>query len=817
MPVTVPGTVHVGLEQAGKIADPLYGRNELDVQWIDEQDWEFTREFAASGEDCGRGRQQLIFDGLDTVATIWLNGKKIGASVNMHRQVVCDVRGVLQPGENQLRIVFAAPTPFAQKQAKLGNQRVWRDKFKWQTGEEKESARQWIRKTQCHFGWDWGLYLATCGVWQSVGLDCSDAPRISAVKVLQEHVGPAGRPKEVRLTVTAYLDSPTAARGQLKVVCDRQTVVVPARAGKGESEVEAKLTIKRPRLWWPNGDGEQVLYPISVQWDEEPAVERRIGLRTLEVIRKADKSPKGEPGESFYFQVNGRPVFAKGANWVPADQFIERCTPGVYRHLLKSMAETHQNMVRIWGGGWYEPHIFYDICDELGILVWQDFMMACAVYPDTKDFIAEMTAEARYQVRRLHTHPCIALWCGDNENAGAIWEWRPYQADRKKNVIMYKRLMDALRKAVVAEDTSRPFWLSSPSNDNYDGHPGSADKGDVHYWNVWHGKAPFKDYLNVKPRFSSEFGFQSFAEPRTMRDVVPAGELNPSSWTMEHHQRAGDGNMLITNTIARELPLPDSFDNYCWASQINQAMGVRFGVEHWRRLRPWCMGTLYWQINDIWPVASWASIDYHGRWKALHHWAGRFFAPVLASFSVENDRVEVWVTSDLAKSVSLKGEIEAFTWEGKRVGRKAVVARVRAGQSRAVASFDVEEILGGLQKRDVCLFVRLRGDGVEAENFTTLVPWKWVALARPKMEMELRETKGGIELVASSAQVAAFFHAELEGLEGHFEGDWAVMRPGEKYRMRWVAHTDRGAEMPSLAEARKRLRTLSLYETYTHG
>jgi beta-mannosidase len=830
MDAAVPGTVHGQLHRLGKIPDPYYGQNELQLQWIDELDWEWSRRFTASESDCTRRRQELIFDGIDTVATILLNGKEIGRSVNMFRQVVCDVRGVLRAGENEILVRLKSPTAYAAEQAKRGKQRVEFGSFTWVPGESRPTGRAWIRKVQCQFGWDWGVYLATSGIWQDVRLECADAPRIASVKVVQQHVGPIGRPGKVRLQVTAELAGYQTADGVLRVSCGGVTTSMPAPSRAGVTTVSASITIEEPRLWWPHGHGEQPLYDLELQWTRSGAGEdgeaaaaistarRRIGLRTLELVRQADRSPDGKPAESFFFKINGRAIFAKGANWIPADQFIERCTPAVYQHLLGSMVDANMNMVRVWGGGWYEQDFFYDLCDQLGILVWQDFMMACALYPDTPDLMAELNAEARYQVRRLHSRPCIAVWCGDNEDMGAVFEWWRASPDFAKNVSVYKKVMKSLAKTVEAEDSTRAFWISSPCNGEIGEFPDNPNFGDVHYWKVWHKKEPFSNYLTVKPRFASEFGFQSFPEPKTIRAVVPAAELNPSSRVMEHHQRSPDGNMLITNTIARELPIPKDFDSYCWASQINQAMAIRTAVEHWRRLRPWCMGTIYWQLNDLWPVASWSSIDYHGRWKALHHFAKRFYAPLLVSMLQEGNELAVWATSDLAEAVELQGELEVLRFDGKRIARRPLVGKLAAGGSKAIARFAIDELLAGkVEARNACAFVRVRGGKQQCENFANLAPWKWATLSKPALELQVEAVGGdGIALHVQSKQVTPFFHANLQGLEGHFEGDWNVLRPGRRYVMPWVPHTPLGATVPTLAEARERLTTMSLYDTLFH-
>jgi len=821
MPATMPGTVHYALQKLGKISDPYHARNELDVQWIDEQDWELSRSIRVSDGDCQRARQELIFDGLDTIATIRLNGKKVGHSVNMFRQVVCDVSGVLRPGDNQLSILFESPTAYAAAEHKRhGSCASNQQDFVWQTGERRQTCREWIRKTQCHFGWDWGVYLATSGVWQPARLECSDAPRIASTKTHQTHHGRLGEPTRVDLEITTFLDSSIAQRGQLKVRCGDQEVTQTARLRAGENRVKAKLSMESPKLWWPAGEGEQHLYKLSIHWQGEngsqTALERRIGLRTVELVTEDDAQKSTEAGQSFFFRVNGRAIFARGADWIPVDQFVDRAQPAVYRHLLGSMREAHMNMVRVWGGGWYEQEIFYDLCDELGLLVWQDFMMACALYPAHQAFVDELSAEAQYQVRRLHDHACIALWCGDNENAAGLMEWWVKKPNFKTHWASYKRTLTALRKTCEREDTTRRFWLSSPSNNDFEAHPNDPKRGNVHSWDVWHRKKPFSNYLTVKPRFVSEFGFQSFPEPRTIRKVVPEEHCNPSSRVMEHHQRSNEGNLRITNTMARELPIPKDFDTFCWASQINQALAIRTAVEHWRRLKPYCMGALFWQINDLWPAASWSSIDYFGRWKVLQHEAVRFFAPLLVSLQPEDGKLNVWLTSDLPDALSLAGELVVLSWAGKRITKTVLKTRLRPLESWKLASIPFDKLLAGkTEAHEVCCFVTLKGSGHIAANYTALVPWKWITLPKPKTKTTLRERNGKLEAVVQCEAVTPFFHAELNGTEGHFVGDWRVLRPGT-HVLPYVFHDERATRTLTLAAARKRLSCFSFYDLSAH-
>jgi beta-mannosidase len=820
----MPGTIHHALHRLGKIEDPHVARNELDVQWIDQQDWELAKSVEVTREDCQRARQELVFDGLDTIATIFLNGKKVGHSVNMFRQVICDVRGVLKPGSNELRILFESPTAYTAREAsRHPDKKSKRPEFVWQTGERRRHDREWIRKVQCHFGWDWGLFLATSGVWQPARLVCSDAPRVARVMVHQHHRVPRGgdpaKPSAVELVITTFLDSPSAQSGRLSIRCGGEMLDTKVHLARGENRVRTQLTLDAPELWWPAGEGEQRLYDLLIEYESESGAvsgaRRRIGLRTLELVTEND-GKKSEPAQSFFFRVNGRSIYARGADWIPVDQLVDKSTPDVYRHLLDSMVEANMNMVRVWGGGWYEQDVFYDLCDELGILVWQDFMMACSLYPDSDAFVDELVAEAKHQVRRLHDRACLALWCGDNEDAEGVWSWWKNQPDFPKTVLRYKKTLTALKKACEAEDTTRRFWLSSPSNDEFGENPTDPNRGDIHYWKVWHGRQPFSNYLTVKPRFVSEFGFQSFPEPRTIRAVVPKKQLNPSSRVMEHHQRSPEGNMLITNTMAREMPIPKNFDSFCWVSQINQALAIRTAVEHWRREKPRCMGALYWQLNDIWPVASWSSIDYYGRWKVLQHEAARFFAPLLVSIAVEGGKAHVWVTSDLTRPLRLMGELDVLTWSGKRIARVKLSTRLARGENREIASIALDKLLQGkAEPHEVCLFARLAGSGHRADNYATLVPWKWITLPKPRVASTLHARRGGYDLVVRVETVTPFFHAELADTESHFRGDWQVLRPGT-HSLRLVVHESRGGELPKILDAKRRLRTSSLYDFSEH-
>ena len=467
MPAVMPGTLHYHLQKLRKIPNPFYSRNELQVQWVDEQDWEIRKFIQVKPGDCTKIRQEIIFDGIDTVAEVYLNNIKVGRSANMFRRVVCDVKGILKPGGNEICVLLKSPTAYAWGEARKNAYRVNTDKdFKWETGEIRQSRRAWIRKVQCHFGWDWGLYLAVSGLWRPARLECSDAPRITSLKTIQKHLGPAGKPNQVELQILTCLDTKAPTEGILKVACDGRECRVISSLKAGENTLKAHLVLDKPRLWWPTGEGNQPLYDLEAVWEDrrgdKSRLTKRIGLRTLELVTRKDRSAEGVAGETFYFKVNGRPVFMKGADWIPADAYVDRCTPGLYRHLLKSMVESHMNMARVWGGGWYELDFFYDLCDELGILVWQDFMMACAVYPDVPGFLKELSEEVKCQVRRLADHPCLALWCGDNENAAGLNHWWDKMPNGRRYPGIYRKVMAVVQKACEKEEPDAPVLGFKP-------------------------------------------------------------------------------------------------------------------------------------------------------------------------------------------------------------------------------------------------------------------------------------------------------------------------------------------------------------------
>ena len=805
LPARVPGDVTADLLRAKHIPDPFYRENELDLQWIGESNWVYERDVKVSAVLLKEHRVLLQCDGLDTFATVQINGTTVASTDNMHRAYEWDVKRLLKVGVNQVRITFSSVNPYTRE-------RYRRRPFRTRIREAHEAAYPgWVRKEACNFGWDWGPILVTCGIWRGIRLVGYSVGRIEDVVVEQTHA--AGR---VRLGV--------ACRASL--VAGRSSSVRATLRYGGEVVAEENVTtrgrnarlalaVKEPRLWWPNGMGDQPLYDLCVELlDGEGTVfdvqSKRIGLRTLRLDRHAD-----EWGESFRFVVNGVPIFAKGANWIPGDAMMGRRTPELYRALVEDAAAANMNMLRVWGGGIYEDDVFYDLCDELGICVWQDFMFACVSYPTfDDDFMKTVEAEARDNVRRLRHHACIALWCGNNElEQQAVAErWTHHSMSWED----YGLLFDDLLADVVHElAPGTDYWPSSPHSPHGDRADfNNPECGDAHLWDVWHGKAPFEWYRTCGHRFNSEFGFQSFPEPKTVYGYTEKQDRNVTTAVMEHHQRSGIGNTTIMQYMLDWFRLPTSFDMTLWVSQILQGMAIKYAVEHWRRSMPRGMGTLYWQLNDCWPVASWASVDYHGRWKALQYMARHFFAPVLVSGleDAEKGTVEVHVTSDLLATASGKLTWAATDAAGRKLLAGTKNVRTPVNGSRRATTLKLRNLLKEHGPRDLLLWIELVVKGQpRATNVVTFARPKHLELAqKPGITTKVSAGKdGSFRVSLKTKHPALWTWLELHGADARFSDNFVHLRPGRAVQVRVTP-----ARSLTTSQFRKKLRVRSLADTY---
>ena len=596
LPAAIPGSVYSTLLNNGKMEDPFWRDNELEALGLMEHDFAFTRVFDLELPDCKQF--VLVCEGLDTICDIELNGLFLGHAENMHRTWEFDITSVVRPNGNELKFIFRSPTKaVAERYAAT------------YTDGSADAMRGFsqVRKAHCMYGWDWGPRLPDAGIWRELYILGVEHERIDSVYITQHH-------RDGAVTLNFDVEKTGGA------------VEVTVTGPDGDVLVSdgSPITINDPKLWWPNGYGSQPLYNIAVNIPGD-VWKRRIGLRTLTVKQERDQW-----GQSFAITVNGLSIFAMGGDYIPQDNILSRVTHEKIRILLEDCVAAHFNCIRVWGGGIYPEDIFYDVCDELGLIVWQDFMFACGVYELTPEFEDNIIAEFADNIKRLRHHASLGLWCGNNE-----LEWQYDNGDYKitpKQRADYTRIFGTIIPRTVQKyDPDTFFWPASPSSGGYFDNPNDENRGDVHYWDVWHGGKPFSAYRDFFFRFVSEFGFQSFPCSKTIRSFTLEDDRNIFSRVMEMHQRHASANGKIMNYLAGTYRYPHDFELLLYASQLLQADAIRYGVEHWRRHRGRCMGTVYWQINDIWPVASWASIDYFGRWKALHYSAKRFFAPVMIS------------------------------------------------------------------------------------------------------------------------------------------------------------------------------------------
>jgi beta-mannosidase len=799
---TVPGTVHTDLIAAGKIPDPYYQDNEDRVQWIGEVDWIYRRNFDVPQDFRNQEQVLLRCEGLDTLAVININGKEIARTDNMFRTYEFEVKDVLKEGINTIEVRFASTIPYIKKHDAEHH-------IPLRDPPHGVAGANWVRKEQCNYGWDWGPCLLTCGIWRPIKLVAGKLTRLKDVYVGQKHQGNGS----VTLNISAELavKSKSTAVASVVVTLGEKDIAesdIAFKAGKGSTV----LDIKKPELWWPNDMGKQPLYNVTVKLlDKEgrllDIMTKRIGLRTLRLERKKDKW-----GESFLFVVNGVPFFAKGACWIPADTFAPHLTYNDYADLIRSCADAHMNMLRVWGGGFYEADVFYDLCDEMGICVWQDFMFACATYPTfDKSFMDNIYAEFDDNIRRLRHHPGIALWCGNNEmEQGWVGdEWN----DRQMSWADYSKLFDKMLPEICNKlDPERDYWpcsAHSPIGDRRD--HSNPNWGDAHLWDVWHGKKPFEWYRTAMHRFCSEFGFQSFPEPKTVYGYTAPQDRNITSYVMEHHQRSGIGNTTIMTYMLDWYRLPGDFEKTLYLSQILQGMAMKYGVEHWRRNMPRTMGTLYWQLNDCWPVASWASIDYHHRWKALHYMAKQFFAPVLVSGveKPESSSVEIYLNSDLMEST--KGELSWIVTDvqGKTMTKgKKPVEIARGSQMAYVLNLTEAVKKYGVRNLMVWLEAAVKGRTVST-NFVTFARPKHLELCPPDIKAEVSQIKGKPTVTLTTKAPALWTWLELDGTDVRFSDNYFHLRPGKPVSI--TISTDVSL---SAAKIKKQLKIRSLIDTY---
>jgi beta-mannosidase len=809
-PASVPGGVHLDLMAAGLIPDPFVGDNEQRVQWVAESDWEYRRSFTCSQQLFSHDRIYLVCDGLDTLATLSLNGHELGRAENMFRQYEWEVRSLLKAeGENLLSIVFASPVRYISAKNALREMTAPYHSI---------AGGPYLRKAPCQFGWDWGPRLPPIGIWKDLHLAGYSEARIAAVHLFQNH-------QDGQVTVQARVKLDMWSEHDLKVRVNIECPVglLEANIDQAESAVSSDgdslvtVLISSPQLWWPNGYGEHPLYNVKVDLvtdTTEPSIldekEYEIGLRTIALRQQADNW-----GRSFTFVVNGVPIKAKGSNWIPADSFPTRITSASLESLIESAAQTHQNMLRVWGGGFYEDERFYDLCDRYGLLVWQEFIFSCSIYPlDDPAFLENVHQEVIQNVRRLRHRASLALWCGNNEMEWGWVEWMWDRPDLQDLKDTYDRFFHhTLKDWCLAEDPDHAYWPSSPSSDLPFKNPNGQRQGDSHYWDVWHGGKPFTAYRSQSPRFMSEFGFQSLPPLQTIKTYASEDDWNMTSYIMEQHQKNNNGNAMMIRQMLDLFRLPKDFASLVYLSMVLQAEGIRYGAEHWRR-NPAVDGILYWQLNDCWPVASWSSLDYYGRWKALHYAAKRFFAPLLLSIKDEPPRMTVYLTNDLLEPAEGWVAWSLQKLDGSLLVSGEVFVKVEPQSSLLACELDFSAQLTGDLARDVVFVASFAQDHTQlvSRQTATFVPIKHLSLVDPGIQAGFEIAAGQLSITVQSRSLALLIELSLAGADVVFSDNYFSLLAGEPLKIT--------CPLPlgwSLAQARDALRIRSVYHSYAHA
>ncbi|WP_412561770.1 beta-mannosidase [Winogradskyella sp. MIT101101] len=739
---SVPGNVFSDLLDHDLIEDPFIGNNEEKVQWVSEADWEYKTIFSIDEETLQKKNIELNFEGLDTYASVFLNDSLILKANNAFRAWDIDVKSLLKE-ENELRVLFENTSKYEE---------VEKEKLPY---ELPEGNRIFTRKAQFQYGWDWGPKLNTSGIWRPINLVAWNDARIYDLYVNQHSLTDLIAKLSVQLD---FANRKTHDYNFELFVND--SLVAVSEEGFQYSPHSIPFTIKNPRRWWPHNLGETYLYDIKVivKDDEKilDSISVKKGLRTIELVTEKDSI-----GESFYFKVNDVPVYAKGANYIPQHSFQDKVKDEVYEKLLSDVVDANMNMLRVWGGGIYENDMFYDLCDEKGILVWQDFMFACAMYPGDNDFLKNVEREAEENVERLRNHASIALWCGNNENSEGWhrWGWQADRSEAEKEEIWnnYLKVFDSILPNTVSSLTDTNYWETSPKFGR--GNPKYKTEGDAHDWWIWHDGYPFEHLEINVPRFMSEFGFQSFPSYETIRYINQSDSIEINSEGFKNHQKHSRGFQIIEEYMQRDFPVPESPEDYVYMSQLLQAYGITKGIEAQRRAKPYNMGTLYWQLNDCWPAISWSSIDYFGNWKVLHYKAKRSFENVLISSIVKNDTLKTWIVNDdlVLKQGTLS--LQLFDFNGNLIWQDSKEVMANPTSSEIMYQLDLNTVQ--FNKNETVLISNFNK---RTSNFYFVKP-KELKLKKSDIQKKITKTADGfnIELSSRTLQKDVFLFTTTKG------------------------------------------------------
>lgn len=785
-PATVPGVVHTDLLQNKIIEDPFFRLNERGLQWIDKEDWVYETCFTLAADMMRKENMELVFEGLDTYADVYLNDECILKADNMFRCWSIPVRQYIREENNILKVYFHSPVKIdVPKWDALPYQYPASNDQSENGGLFNKKISIFARKAGYHYGWDWGPRLVTSGIWRPVYIRAWSDLRINDVFIEQKEVG-AGR---AVIAGHVELDADKDMNGVLVTITDEVTGRVlgewQADLKRGTNRVTVDFVLHKPKLWWSNGLGEPFLYrfrtDIIAGGELLDSKTERVGIRSLKVVHQPDKD-----GHTFYIELNGRPVFAKGANYIPSDNFLPRVTPENYKRTILDAAGVNMNMLRVWGGGIYENDVFYDLCDEYGIMIWQDFMFACSMYPAEGALLDNIHQEAVDNVKRLRNHACIALWCGNNEcqDAWLGWGWKCEIERQNKEYAdkiwaQYRQQYHVTLPGVVKEYAPGTFyWPSSPFA--FEGEMSGTTDGDRHYWSVWHGKAPISDYDSEKSRFFSEYGFQSFPEFESVKRYAPYPEdWDIRSEVMMSHQRGGDhANGLIETYLLNEYKKPRDFRAFLYMNHVLQGDAIKTAIESHRRQMPYNMGTLFWQHNDCWPVASWASRDYYGRWKAQHYYVRKAYDDILISSVVEGDDLKVYAVSDRLENTSGQLQLQVCQFDGTVVHHWGKSVGISGNDSRVCFSAPLAKLLEGADRGTVYVRVDYTDkSGRVYHNNYYLGKQKDMDYPKVDLQTEVRSIEGGYEVMVSADKFARAVCLSVADNESVYSDNYFDVQP----------------------------------------
>lgn len=774
--IMVPGDVHTALLHSGIIEDTYYSQNEIKALWVGRQDWTISRSFTLSAADLHHSAVYLQASDVDTFCDILINGTLVGSTTNRFRLWEWDVLPLLHEGENTIEGRFKSPEIESEKRAAALEYPI---PLIENIG--KVPHINLIRKPTCHGGWDWGLTQMVTGFCGPVSLVAADVAKVDYVYCDQDH----SKKGRVGVKVVVEATSPKGGLSTMHIAFNGKNLTRKVNLKPGKNMLTADFVVNNPKLWWPSGMGDQSLYPLSVTVDKS-TIEKKIGLRTIEMISRED-TVYGKQGRCMMFSVNGRPIYAKGSNWIPCSAYDAMQTPDRYLDILSSCRDANMNMVRVWGGGQFEKDCFYEICDSLGLMIWHDFMFSCSTYPASEEFLGEVEAELNHQIRRLRDHASIAMWCGDNECVGAFGWFDVTMKNRDFYVEKYNRLVQLRAEVVEKVDPQRVYWPSSPcagpgdySTDNWK----EDTKGDMHMWSVSKESRPLAEYYNVRPRFVSEFGHSAFSSEETAASYCSEGQLKPWSADFKHHQKEQivDGNAIVMDRIALHFNLPRRPVDYFYLSQAEQAMGLKTASEYWRTLEPNCMGTIIWQLNDMWPGSSWSSIEYGGKWKMSHYALKRFYSPVsIAAVPNPDNRemLDIWAINDTPFQANYIIEIATIGFDGSVNECKTENVSLQSGTSIRVNSIPVSSF----NRSKEFLRLRMKDDSgkIAAYNEWFFDELKNCPLENPEVKAIASQDNGIWSVTLHCNKPAFYVWVNARGIPGEFSDNAFTLYPGESH------------------------------------